>query len=50
MKYLFDYGEGFLCCLPVFIVMSMIFATLIWNNLPSRTKKKANEADAPDGH
>jgi hypothetical protein len=40
MRYLFDYGEGFLCFLPVFAIMSFIFGVLVWNNLPSRTVKK----------
>ena len=51
MKYLFDYGEGFLCFLPVFVIMTLIFATLVWNSLPSRTvKKKTNESEPPEGH
>ena len=40
MRYLFDYGEGFLCFLPVFAIMGLIFAALIWNNLPSRAKPR----------
>jgi hypothetical protein len=50
MRYLFDYGEGFLCFLPVFAIMGLIFAALIWNNLPSNTKKKTDDGDTPEGH
>jgi hypothetical protein len=46
VSYLFDYGEGLLCFLPMFLIMSFTFAVLIWNNLPSRTvKKNADEDD-----
>ena len=46
MRYLFDYGEGFLCFLPVFVIMTLIFAALVWNNLPSQVKKKnLNDSD-----
>jgi len=41
MSYLFDYGEGLFCFVPVFLLMSAIFATLVWNNMASRTKAKA---------
>ncbi len=51
MRYLFDYGEGFLCFLPVFVIMGLIFTALIWNNLPSRTvrKKDSDNHEKPDG-
>jgi hypothetical protein len=45
MKYLFDYGEGLLCFLPVFLIISFIFGALIWNNLPSRTVTKSKKDD-----
>ena len=49
MRYLFDYGEGFLCFLPVFLIMGFIFAVLVWNNLPSRTvKKNADDNEQKD--
>ena len=51
MRYLFDYGEGLFCFVPVFTIVGFIFAALIWNNLPSRTvKKKKVEEETPDGH
>ena len=50
MSYLFDYGEGLLCFLPVFVIMASILAVLVWNNLPSRTIKKKNDIEHPDGH
>ncbi|MEO8041451.1 MAG: hypothetical protein ABI646_02475 [Acidobacteriota bacterium] len=51
MRYLFDYGEGLLCFLPVFVIMSLIAAALIWNSLPSRTvRKKGNDDKSPDGY
>jgi hypothetical protein len=43
MRYLFDYGEGLLCFLPVFALIALIFGTLIWNNLPDRTVKKKHD-------
>jgi hypothetical protein len=50
MRYLFDYGEGLLCFLPVFMIMASILAALVWNSLPSRTiKKNANDIEPPDG-
>jgi hypothetical protein len=50
MRYIFDYGEGFLCFLPVFVIMSLIFAALVWNNLPSQVKtKKINDSEPPHG-
>lgn len=51
MRYLFDYGEGLLCFLPVFVIMSLIAAALLWNSLPSyAVKKKGNDDERPDGH
>ena len=40
MRYLYDYGEGLLCFVPVFLMIAFIGAALIWNNLPSMGKKK----------
>ena len=40
MRYLFEYGEFLLCFAPVFLIISFIFAALVWNNLPSMVKKK----------
>ena len=49
MRYLFDYGEGLLCFLPVFVIMALIFAALVWNGLPSQAKKKnSNDSDSPE--
>jgi hypothetical protein len=42
MRYFFDYGEFLLCFAPVFFMIAFIFAALIWNNLPSRVKKKGS--------
>ena len=42
MSYLFDYGEFLLCFAPVFLIISFIFAALVWNNLPSRVKTKGS--------
>jgi|KBSSwiStaDraftv2_1062776.scaffolds.fasta_scaffold129882_3 hypothetical protein len=51
MSYLFDYGEGLLCFLPVFAIIAFIFGALVWNNLPERTvKKKDREEENSDGH
>lgn len=51
MRYLFDYGEGLLCFLPVFVIMSLIAAALIWNSLPSYTiEKKDNDDEKANGH
>ena len=43
MKYLYDYGEGLLCFVPVFLMIAFIGAALIWNNLPSMAKKKSKK-------
>ena len=43
MKYLFDYGEAFLCFVPVFLIMAFIAAALLWNNLPSRSVQKVSK-------
>ena len=43
MSYLFDYGEGILCFLPVFAIIAFIFGALIWNSLPDRTVKKKHD-------
>lgn len=40
MSLLFDYGEAILCFVPVFLIISFIFFALLWNSLPSRTKKE----------
>jgi hypothetical protein len=40
MRYLFDYGEFLICFAPVFFIIAFIFAALVWNNLPSRVKRK----------
>ena len=48
MSYLFDYGEGLFCFVPVFTIMGLIFAALIWNSLPSRTVKKKSEDESQD--
>ena len=51
MRYLFDYGEGLLCFLPVFALIAFIFAALVWNNLPERTvKKSGRDEENSDGH
>ena len=42
MRYFFDYGEFLLCFAPVFLIITFIFAALIWNNLPSRVKTKGS--------
>jgi hypothetical protein len=51
VNYLFDYGEGLLCFLPVFLIITFIFGALVWNNLPERAvkKKRPNEENS-DGH
>lgn len=43
MKYLFDYGEGLFCFVPVFLLIAFIFGALLWNNLPDMTVKKKND-------
>lgn len=49
MRYLFDYGEGLLCFLPVFVLIAFIFGALIWNNLPDMTvKKKKRDDEQPE--
>ena len=45
MRYLYDYGEGLLCFLPVFLIIAAIGAALLWNDLPSRTVKKGSTND-----
>jgi hypothetical protein len=45
VKYLFDFGEGLFCFVPVFMIIALVFGALIWNNLPSRMVKKAEEDD-----
>jgi len=40
MRYLFEYGEFLICFAPVFLMIAFIFAALVWNNMPSRVKKK----------
>ncbi len=49
MSYLYDYGEGLFCFLPVFLVMTAVFAALVWNNLPSRTIKETKD-ESHDGY
>ncbi len=43
MSYLFDYGEGLFCFVPIFAIVAFIAAALIWNSLPDRTKKKQDD-------
>ncbi|HVF30666.1 MAG TPA: hypothetical protein VNA22_06825 [Pyrinomonadaceae bacterium] len=43
MRYLFDYGEGILCFVPVFFIVAAIGLALLWNNLPDRTKKRTSD-------
>lgn len=43
MRYLFDFGEGILCFLPVFALIALVFGALIWNNLPERTVKQNDD-------
>ena len=51
MRYLFDYGEGLLCFVPVFTIIGCIFLALVWNSLPSRkVEKKKLEDEKPEGH
>ena len=51
MKFLYDYGEGLLCFVPVFLIIAFVGAALVWNNLPDRTiKKKTTDEQTPDGH
>jgi hypothetical protein len=45
MRYLFEYGEFLICFAPVFLIIAFIFAALVWNNMPSRVKKKATVED-----
>jgi len=45
MSYLFDYGEGLFCFLPVFAIMTFIFAALVWNSLPSQGPAKKRDED-----
>jgi len=39
MSYLFDYGEALICFIPVFFIISLVGAALLWNSLPSRSEK-----------
>jgi hypothetical protein len=50
MSYLFDYGEGLFCFVPVFTIIGFILFALIWNSLPSRTVKKKRKDETSDGH
>ena len=50
MSYLFDYGEGLFCFVPVFTIIGFILFALIWNSLPSMTKKINKKVETPDGH
>jgi len=45
MRYLFEYGEFLICFAPVFLIIAFIFAALVWNNMPSRVKKKGTAAE-----
>ena len=45
MKYLFDYGEALLCFVPVFFIIAAIGAALLWNAMPSRTRKKTDNEE-----
>ena len=40
MNYLADSAVAVICFVPVFLIMSLIFGALIWNNLKSRPVKK----------
>lgn len=40
MSYLFDYGEGLFCFVPVFVLIFFIFFALLWNSLPSQKDKE----------
>lgn len=40
MSILYDYGEGILCFVPVFVMIAFIFFGLLWNSLPSKKDKK----------
>jgi hypothetical protein len=40
MSILYDYGEGILCFVPVFVMIALIFCGLLWNSLPSNKDKK----------
>jgi len=39
MSFLYDYGEGLLCFVPVFAIIALVFLGLLWNSLPSRQDK-----------
>jgi len=43
MSYLFDYGEAFLCFVPVFLIMAFMGAAVLWNSLPARTAGKTDK-------
>jgi hypothetical protein len=43
---LFDYGEGLLCCLPLFFVIAIVGGSLLISSMPS---KKAVQKDVADG-
>ena len=40
MSILYDYGEGILCFVPVFFMITVVFFGLLWNSLPSKKDKK----------
>ena len=50
MRYLYDYGEGLLCFVPVFLIIAFIGAALVWNNLPDRTNRKKTDERPSDRH
>ena len=46
MSYLFDFGEVIFCFGPVFLVISAIGLTLLWNSWPSQKLKEEDDVDS----
>jgi len=45
MGELYDFGEVIFCMGPTFLIIFIVGGALLWNSLPSRTKKKTNDQD-----
>jgi hypothetical protein len=46
---LFDFGEGLLCCLPLFFIIAIAGGALLINSMPSKKKVKADLVDGEQG-
>jgi hypothetical protein len=49
MKALYDYGEFLICIAPIFLIIWAVGFALLWNSLPSRSRRKGPSSEDPAG-